>query len=316
MFDCGEFNLSQLFKKFGKKQTDEELVKLKCLFLTHIHSDHHSGVFGLILARIEAFERLELPYEKLILMVPKFYIEQSLYGIDSILKKDIFDYVKILPNEMFMIRSNYYLPKLFPKKVFLKDTKYLIDEFTVQDQVQEAEKLKKILNLNSIKTISVHHVSFSYGIIIEINRSDGQAPFKLVFSGDCRPNDCLAIEGSKCDLLIHECTFDNERYQDAINKNHSTTHEAITISRKMEAKNTILTHLSARYGILGHIDEIKIPNIAFSFDFMYIDPKNLAEINSISSMLATIFSRNLSKNTTKKQKVTNSNNWDKKKITL
>lgn len=315
MFDCGEYNSSQLFKKFGEKQTFEELVKLKCLFLTHIHSDHHSGIYGLILARIKAFKQLKVPYEKLILLVPKFYIEQSLYGIDSMLKKDIFDYVKLLPNEIFMNRSSTYLPKLFPKKVNLKDTKYLIDEFSLQEQQQEIDNLKKLLNLNSIKTISVHHVSFSYAIILEINRSHGQAPFKLVFSGDCRPNDCLAIEGSKCDLLIHECTFDNERYKDAINKNHSTTHEAITISQKMNAKYTILTHLSARYGILGHIDEIKIPNIAFSFDFMYIDPENLPSINTIIPLLETIFTRNLLKNTSKKKIIGYSNSLDNRKVT-
>ena len=80
MLDCGEATTNQLFKFFGQERTFRELVKIKLLFLTHIHLDHHGGVYGLIEQRINAFKRLDLPYEKLKIMVPKFYVEQWLYS--------------------------------------------------------------------------------------------------------------------------------------------------------------------------------------------------------------------------------------------
>ena len=80
LLDCGEGTLNQLYKFFGKERTQTELIKIKVLFLTHIHLDHQHGTFGLILDRIEAFKHLNIPYEKLRIMVPKFYVEQCLFG--------------------------------------------------------------------------------------------------------------------------------------------------------------------------------------------------------------------------------------------
>lgn len=79
LLDCGEGSSGQLFKLFGLEQARRELVKIKLLFLTHIHLDHHGGVFGLILDRHNAFKALGIPYEKLKIMIPKYYVEQCIY---------------------------------------------------------------------------------------------------------------------------------------------------------------------------------------------------------------------------------------------
>jgi ribonuclease Z len=79
MLDCGEGTSGQLFKLFGVSRAYRELAKIKLLFLTHIHLDHHGGVFGLVLDRINAFAQLGLPYQKLKIMIPKNYVEQCIY---------------------------------------------------------------------------------------------------------------------------------------------------------------------------------------------------------------------------------------------
>ncbi len=46
--DCGEGTLNQMLKFFGGEETDKQLVNIKVIFLTHIHMDHHGGVYGLV----------------------------------------------------------------------------------------------------------------------------------------------------------------------------------------------------------------------------------------------------------------------------
>lgn len=56
-FDCGEGTLGQLFRKFGNAFRDV-LTKLKGVFVSHIHADHHLGLLRLILARENTAEPL------------------------------------------------------------------------------------------------------------------------------------------------------------------------------------------------------------------------------------------------------------------
>jgi len=46
--DCGEGTLNQMLKFFGGEETDRQLIKIKVVFLTHIHLDHHGGMYGMV----------------------------------------------------------------------------------------------------------------------------------------------------------------------------------------------------------------------------------------------------------------------------
>ena len=99
----------------------------------------------------------------------------------------------------------------------------------------------------------------------------------------------MVTKGKDCDLLIHECTFDNQRQKDAIAKNHSTIQEAVSVAQRMSAKQTILTHFSSRYGILGHIDEVNAERVGFAFDFLCVSAASVSQLNHIGDMLKTLF---------------------------
>ncbi len=236
-------------------------------------------------------------------MLPKFYIEQSLYGIENLMRNQIFDYVQVLPNELFLARN--YQPRLFVKRIDIGQ-KYLIDEFTNLEQQQAVSDIKTALGLASFETVAVQHVGYSYAIILDINRTGSGKkrlrPFKLVFSGDCRPNNCLIKKGEECDLLIHECTFDNERHADAVRKNHCTIEEAVRVAQEMNARQTVLTHFSARYGVLGHVDDVRARNVGFSFDFMYLTPDNVQDVNNSSDLLKTLFKSAVERNEDRRNK--------------
>lgn len=83
--------------------------------------------------------------------------------------------------------------------------------------------------VTSLRTCSVKHIYGSMGLVLELSRnahmSSTSSPFKLVYSGDCRPNEMLVKLGKGCDLLIHEASFDESCMREAIKNNHSTIRE-------------------------------------------------------------------------------------------
>ncbi len=70
---------------------------------------------------------------------------------------------------------------------------------------------------------------------------------KLVFSGDTRPCETVAIAAHRAEVLVHESTFlaaDGDR---ARQTGHSTAAEAATLARDAQVRLLALTHLSTRY---------------------------------------------------------------------
>ncbi|KAJ6700796.1 TRNASE Z TRZ4 MITOCHONDRIAL [Salix koriyanagi] len=52
LLDCGEGTLGQLKRRYGVEGADNAVRKLRCIWISHIHADHHTG-----LARILALRR-------------------------------------------------------------------------------------------------------------------------------------------------------------------------------------------------------------------------------------------------------------------
>jgi len=70
---------------------------------------------------------------------------------------------------------------------------------------------------------------------------------KITYSGDLAPSESLIELGKDSDILIHEATFANALADLAREKKHSTSVDAANEAKKMNAKQLILTHISARY---------------------------------------------------------------------
>jgi ribonuclease Z len=279
LFDCGEFTIGQLTKYYDQQRRDHELIKLKAIFISHNHLDHHFGLTGVLKTRIEAFERSGVEYEKLVLFYPTNLKNILNFSSDLIFDKRLFrDYVELVPNNCIQHYENW------PSS---------------SQNMPNYQMLLKKLGLFSIKTTSVDHIPFSYGICLDIDvkndcQNSEKSGFRLVYSGDCRPSENLVALGKDCDLLIHECTFDNTCQQEAIKKRHSTLDEALEISKKMNAKYTIFTHFSSRYSKFSIADEINKQNCAFAFDFMSVDPSTFHLMNqNLLEYLNVIFKKYL-----------------------
>ena len=88
---------------------------------------------------------------------------------------------------------------------------------------------------------------------VSVTFNDG---FKISYSGDCRPSQAFVNIGKGSTVLIHEATFDDELRDDALNKKHSTTSEAIGVGIAMGAKRILLTHFSQRYAKVPVLDKV------------------------------------------------------------
>ncbi|EEB09663.1 3'-tRNA processing endonuclease Trz1 [Schizosaccharomyces japonicus yFS275] len=62
LLDCGEGSLSQLSRQYGSN-TDVVLSRLKCIFISHSHADHHYGLPSII----QALLSFHLPYKVLLI---------------------------------------------------------------------------------------------------------------------------------------------------------------------------------------------------------------------------------------------------------
>ena len=65
MFDCGEGSLSQMVRMFGQHRTKEILVNMKCVYISHMHADHHLGLINIIQHRERALAELDTNIDKM-----------------------------------------------------------------------------------------------------------------------------------------------------------------------------------------------------------------------------------------------------------
>lgn len=179
------------------------------------------------------------------------------------------------------------------------------------------QKIFETIGIESLSNIPVIHCRQSYGLILTakiereiINRQT--KTLKLVYSGDTRPCDQLVLFGKDADILIHEATFEDDKYIEAVNKKHSTISEAMEVGRLMNCSSIILTHFSQRYHgvplqfhpkgadpielIQQKMKEqetqnqrILLPIIAF--DFMIISHLDLSWLPYLTHPIAEIFAK-------------------------
>jgi ribonuclease Z len=70
---------------------------------------------------------------------------------------------------------------------------------------------------------------------------------KIVYTGDTRPFKGFAKFAVAADLVIHDATFDDTLTEKAAEDGHSTPSQAAQAAKEAEAKQLVLTHISARY---------------------------------------------------------------------
>lgn len=252
LMDCGEASYGQLVRYFGPVNRASVLEKLKAIYISHLHADHHIGLIGILKARLRANIK-----STLYLIAPK-QIMTWLHVYDQHFEK-VLDTIKLIPsNEMV-----YYMKT--------------IDE-------DEENSLKKVLNMSSVLTAPVRHCPNAFGLAV--THSDG---WKITYSGDTIPCDSLIDLGMNSDLLIHEATMEDDLAVECRKKMHSTTTQAIQVGQSMRAKFILLTHFSQRYARIPRFNNSFSSNVGIAFDNMQVRLSDLPKLPFMYPPLKLMF---------------------------
>ena len=97
---------------------------------------------------------------------------------------------------------------------------------------------------------------------------------KIVYTGDTKPFEAFAEFAEDADLVIHDCTFDDSLAEKAGVDGHSTPTQAAEQAKAANAKQLVLSHISARYpdaSLLLEQAKKVFPNTVLAEDFMELE---------------------------------------------
>ncbi|KAF7370999.1 hypothetical protein MSAN_00734100 [Mycena sanguinolenta] len=234
LLDAGEGTYGQLARHFGPGVGDV-LRDLRCIFVSHIHGDHHMGVAKILAER----RRLDPPATQPLYLVSihKLHLYlRELANIEDLGLNDPNGVVTVISDALHIKKSGDYL---YHGMWRIEGAEPWTD---FQRSSAAGMRLCVALGLQSFNTIDVFHQVKCYGV--SIRHQDG---WSIVFSADTLPTQSLVRGGHGATLLIHEATMGDDEEAMAKAKSHSTIGQAIQMGRNMKAENVLLTHFSARY---------------------------------------------------------------------
>uniref|UniRef100_A0AAX7VYA0 Zinc phosphodiesterase ELAC protein 2 n=1 Tax=Astatotilapia calliptera TaxID=8154 RepID=A0AAX7VYA0_ASTCA len=263
LLDCGEGTFGQLCRHYGD-DVDDALSKIATVFISHLHADHHTGLVKLLYQRERALATLGKPFSPIFLVAPVQIMTWLNQYHDYC--EEILSHINLIPN------------------------KFLCDTVEVPKQRTKSfiQAMLKKNNLQRFHTCLVRHCKNAFACSFT-----HQAGWKLAFSGDTMPCDAFVHIGKNATLLIHEATLEDELEEEAVEKRHSTTSQAIGIGMKMNADFIMLNHFSQRYAKIPLFSEDFNDRVGISFDHMRIRFDDSKIIPKLIPALKTLFAEEL-----------------------
>ncbi|CAO3589347.1 unnamed protein product [Absidia cylindrospora] len=140
LLDAGEGTYGQMLRHFGRDYISKELDDLRCIFVSHLHADHHLGVFQLLLKR----KKMKKTSTALFIIAPYDYQRWM---------KEYNDVERLgSPNRLRFIRCSHALGRNLNPPDWANDRLNL---------------LKDILGLSNIEVVPVIHCRYAYGLSLE-----------------------------------------------------------------------------------------------------------------------------------------------------
>jgi len=267
LFDCGEGTQRQMLAaKVG-------FCRKTKIFISHMHGDHVFGLLGLFqtMALLGRKKPLEVYGPRGI----KEFIEASVsiarlgnaYPIDVqevdqglVCQNKEFKVYAVQGNHTVQSFAYALVEEERPGRFFLERANTLgVPRGILWSRLQHGETVK----LTDGRVVSPREVMGS-----------PRAGRKIVYSGDTGPSKAIEELAMGADLLIHECTFDDEMLEWAVEERHSTASQAAEVAKKAGVRRLILTHVSARYSdpsILVEQAGKMFPDVLVAEDLMEIE---------------------------------------------
>ncbi|XP_037333350.2 zinc phosphodiesterase ELAC protein 2 isoform X2 [Pungitius pungitius] len=263
LLDCGEGTFGQLCRHYGDA-VDEALCKISCVFISHQHADHHTGLLMLLYQRERALRTLGKTFSPVDLVAPGHIM--NWLGQYHDYCEEILHHINLIPN------------------------KALCDGSEAPGQRTSAliQALLKKNDLQKFQTCAVRHCKNAFACSFT-----HRAGWKLAFSGDTMPCDAFVHTGKNATLLIHEATLEDGLEDEAVEKRHSTTSQAIGIGMRMNADFIMLNHFSQRYAKIPLFSEDFSDRVGISFDHMRIRFSDFKILPRLVPALKTLFAEEI-----------------------
>nr|KAF6415581.1 elaC ribonuclease Z 2 [Molossus molossus] len=259
LLDCGEGTFGQLCRHFGD-DVDRVLGTLAAVFVSHLHADHHTGLLNILLQRERALASLGKPFHPLLVVAPtqlKAWLQQYHNQCQQLLH-----HVSVIPAKCLQKGAEVSSP-------------------TVEKLISS---LLRICDLEEFQTCLVRHCKHAFGCAL-VHTSG----WKLIYSGDTMPCEALVQMGRDATLLIHEATLEDGLEEEAVEKTHSTTSQAIGVGTRMNAELIMLNHFSQRYAKIPLFSPDFNEKVGIAFDHMKICFRDFPTVPKLTAPLKALF---------------------------
>lgn len=256
LVDCGEGTRNQL------RTANIDPCHVSHIFITHLHGDHCFGIAGGLSAimnarRGTAREREPIyiygPPELHRLVAASCKAAQMKFNVPVVVTGWVLDPARArspvaVPGEpMLQVALQGPDQRVHPKKG--QEIQKLYENGSDQI-VQNGLTWSVSLEDHGVRVTSaqLQHRMPCWGYVFEEFPTDDEyAPRKIVLLGDTCNSESIARAAMDCDLLSHEATYKNGMEDKARIATHSTSSQAGSFARRVNAKALVLTHFSARY---------------------------------------------------------------------
>ncbi|HIH18996.1 TPA: ribonuclease Z [Candidatus Micrarchaeota archaeon] len=227
LLDCAEGTQRQMMR-FGLSY-----MKVKAIFISHLHLDHFLGVFGLVETM-----KLNERKEKLAVYGPKG--SKATFG-----KKEFVEIIEI--DEDFQQDFGEFTVAAFKTAHERGSLGFCFQE---KEKVRFFEEKAKSLGIRGsmfTKIMKEGKLKIGDKPVKLADVTYRQAGKKIAYTSDTMPCAATAKSAKGADLLIHEATFSEDKKEEALESKHSTAAQAAAIAKKAGVKKLLLTHISGRY---------------------------------------------------------------------
>ncbi|WP_201547690.1 ribonuclease Z [Psychrobacter sp. Pi2-1] len=273
LIDCGEGTQKQLL------HTKLSLRQLTAICITHVHGDHCYGLPGLLasaamsgrrdaltliapkataklLEAITATTELYLPFALDFIAIEEVLAEQGDTNKVSISLNDQHQLDIDITRLSHRVASHAFGITQTISRRILNTDKLVADGIPASALWGKLQQGEDVTTEDNRQLHSVDYVDE------EIQRT------RIVVAGDNDTPNLLSEAVVDADLLVHEATYTHEVMMAIQARNpdydpmHSSAHVVGTFAQKMNLKNIILTHFSARYQNFDNLDS-ETPNMAY-----------------------------------------------------
>uniref|UniRef100_A0A674JCZ1 Zinc phosphodiesterase ELAC protein 2 n=1 Tax=Terrapene triunguis TaxID=2587831 RepID=A0A674JCZ1_9SAUR len=249
LLDCGEGTFGQLCRHYGD-QVDKILCNIAAVFVSHIHADHHTV----------SIASLGQPSSPLLLIAPTQIMSWLHQYHDNC--QEILGHINMIP------------------------ARFLVEGAKVNGPKAEAliSPMLEKYDFAEFQTCEVRHCKNAFACSME--HTSG---WKIVYSGDTMPCEALVRMGKDATLLIHEATLEDGLEEEAVEKTHSTTSQAIGVGMKMNAEFIMLNHFSQRYAKIPLFSADFSDKVGIAFDHMRVCFGDFVTIPKLIQPLKALF---------------------------